>query len=81
MRRYAFVSYIGEDIRPSGEAEEGEVSSELGRFGFGNRLGYGYGGKGLNLQMYNQNSLNWTKLTPVDYETMDPEAQANFRSL
>jgi len=76
--RYAFVSYIGEDIRPSGAADEGEVSSELARFGFGNRLGYGYGGKGLNFQMYNQNSLNWTRLTPVDYETMDPEAQAIF---
>ena len=76
--RYAFVSYIGEDIRPSGAADEGEVSSELARFGFGNRLGYGYGGKGLNFQMYNQNSLNWTKLTPVEYESMDPEAQAIF---
>lgn len=76
--RYAFVSYIGEDIRPSGAADEGEVSSELARFGFGNRLGYGYGRKGLTFEMYNQNSLNWTKLTPVEYDSMDPEAQAIF---
>jgi hypothetical protein len=76
--RYAFASYIGEDIRPSGAADEGEVSMELARFGFGNRLGYGYGGKGLNFQMYNQNSLNWTRLTPVEYDSMDPEAQAIF---
>ena len=76
--RYAFVSYIGQDIRPSGEADEGEVSSELTRFGFGNRLGYGYGRKGLTFEMYNQNSLNWTKLLPVEYDSMDPEAQAIF---
>ncbi|MCK9997384.1 MAG: hypothetical protein KAH56_14005, partial [Candidatus Krumholzibacteria bacterium] len=76
--RYAFVSYIGQDIRPSGEADEGEVGSELARFGFGNRLGYGYGRKGLTFEMYNQNSLNWTKLTPLQYDTMDSEAQAIF---
>jgi hypothetical protein len=76
--RYAFVSYTGEDIRPSGTADEGEVSTELARFGLGNRLGYGYGGKGLTFEMYNQNSLNWTKLTPLQYDSMDPEAQAIF---
>ena len=76
--RYAFVSYIGDDIRPSGAPDEGEVSSELTRFGFGNRLGYGYGRKFLNLEMYNQNSLNWTRLLPVGHDSMDPEAQAIF---
>ncbi|RLD00429.1 MAG: hypothetical protein DRI65_16415 [Chloroflexota bacterium] len=76
--RYAFASYLGEDIRPSGEPSEGEIGSELTRFGFGNRLGYGYGRSFLNLEMYNQNSLNWTRLLPVGYDTMDPEAQAVF---
>lgn len=76
--RYGFASYFGEDIRPSGGPDEGEISSELGRFGFGNRLGYGYGGKGLTFEMYNQNSLNWTKITPFQYDVMDSDVQAVF---
>jgi len=27
--RYAFASYLGEDVRPSGELAEGEIGSEL----------------------------------------------------
>jgi hypothetical protein len=76
--RYVFASYIGESLRPSSDPSEGEISSELTRFGGGNRLGYGFGGKGLTFEMYNQNALNWTRILPVEYETMVPEAQAIF---
>ena len=76
--RYAFASYLNEEIIPSSQTSEGEIGSELTRFGFGNRLGYGLGPKLLSLQLYNQNSLNWTKILPVDYDMMGPEAQAIF---
>lgn len=75
---YAFGSYFGEDIRPSGAPDEGDVGSELARFGLGNRLGYGYGGGFLGLEMYNQNSINWTRITPLAYDDMAPDAQAVF---
>lgn len=76
--RYAFVGFMGEDLRASGEPDEGDAGSELTRFGFGNRLGYGFGGVGSGIRMYNQNSLNWTQVRPVGYDTMDPETQAVF---
>jgi hypothetical protein len=75
--RYAFVSYLDEGLGTS-SPEQGEVSSQLTRFGLGNRLGYGFGGKGLSFQMFNQNSLNWTQVLPVDHHKMTPEAQAIF---
>lgn len=76
--RYVFAGFMGEEVSPEGGPEGGEIGSELTRFGGGNRLGYGFGGNGLRFEMYNQNSLNWTKLLPVEYESMDPEVQAVF---
>lgn len=76
--RYAFASYFSEDIRPSNAPAEGEIQSELTRFGFGNRLGYGYGWNVMRLDLYNQNSLNWTKVLPIGYDDMAPDAQAVF---
>jgi len=75
---YAFGSSFSEDVHPFGGSDEGEVNSKLARFGLGNRLGYGYGGRLLGLEMYNQNSINWTRVTPLGYENMAPDAQAVF---
>jgi len=76
--RYAFGSYFNPDMEPFGEADEELAQSEIYRLGVGNRLGFGYGWKALSLQLYNQNSLNWTSLEALDPETMDPEALAVF---
>ena len=76
--RYLFGSYLAEDIRPSGSPAEGDIGSKLTRFGIGNRLGYGFGRNLLSLEMYNQNSLNWTQVEPTNYDDVSAEAQAIF---
>ena len=75
---YVFASYFYDNLGFSGDTDSGEINSELARFGFGNRTGYGYGGSGLKLDLYNQNAFDWTKLTPVDYDSMDQAAQDVF---
>jgi hypothetical protein len=77
-QHYAFVSWLNSDLSASGDAGEGEIGSEMNRFGFGNRWGYGYGGSGLKFELYNQEALDWTKLTPVEYDSMSEDAQAVF---
>lgn len=76
METYVFGSSFSEGLGTSGS--DGDVRSEFGRFGAGNRFGYGYQGKSMALDLYNQNSLNWTEVKPVDYDTADPDAQAVF---
>lgn len=76
-QHYAFVSWLNSDLASS-SAGEAEIGSEMNRFGFGNRRGIGYGGSGLKFEMYNQDALDWTKLTPVEYETLTEDAQAVF---
>lgn len=76
METYAFGSSFSEDLGSS--VGDGEVRSEFGRFGGGNRFGYGFQGESLALDLYNQNSLNWTEVKPVGYDTSAPEAQAVF---
>ena len=75
--RYVFGTYLAEDVG-LGSLDEGEFGSKLTRFGFGNRLGYGWGRKLLGLEMYNQNSLNWTQIDPTNYDQISLDAQAVF---
>ncbi len=76
METYVFGTSFSEDLGSS--VGDGEVRSEFGRFGGGNRFGYGFQGKSLALDLYNQNSLNWTEVKPVEYDAADPGAQAIF---
>lgn len=73
---FAFISGLNGDYGSSAGADE--IASEMTRFGVGNRMGYGYGGSGVKFTMYNQDALDWTKLTPVGYDAMNEDARAIF---
>ena len=76
MDSYLFASWGSADFGSSGG--DGDVGSKFNRFGGGSRLGYGYQGKSRGLDLYNQNSMNWTQVEATDYDAADPEAQAIF---
>lgn len=59
--RYVFASKIDKDLRYT-DPDSGGIDTEYTRFGFGNRLGYGYKIWKTRLLLYNQNALVWTKL-------------------
>lgn len=76
MQSYIFGSWANGDLGSSGS--ETDVGSKLNRFGGGNRLGYGYQGQSVGLDLYNQNSLNWSKFTSADDPVLNAEAAAVF---
>lgn len=73
---FLFASFVNTDLGAS--AGDDEVGSKLSRFGFGNRMGHGYQGESMGLDLYNLNSMHWTKLEPDGDASSDPEAQAIF---
>ena len=76
MESYIFFSMANPGLGSSGGGSD--VGSEFNRFGLGSRFGYGYQGKSMGLDLYNQNSLNWTEFTASEYDAANPEAQAIF---
>ncbi len=75
---YSFGSYMDEDLRAFGTTGADEDVARLGRFGIGNRMGYGYDWQGTALELYNQNSINWTTLHADHYPDASDDAQAIF---
>jgi len=64
--RYSFVSKLGVNLQ-SDKANSDELESELFRFGFGKRSGYGYDFNNLRILPYSQNAVVWSKLDMKDY--------------
>ena len=64
--RYGFVSKLAVNLQ-SDKANSDELSSELFRFGFGRRSGYGYDFNNIRILPYSQNAAVWSKLDMKDY--------------
>lgn len=76
MDGYLFASWFNDGLGSSGD--DTDAGSKLNRFGGGNRFGYGYQGTSMALDLYSQDSFNWTQIEPVDYDGMPADAQAVF---
>jgi len=66
--RFIFGGYASDKFLKITEAEPGEVETEMWRFGFGNRLGFGYQIGPIGLIPYNQSTFTWTKVKSKRYE-------------
>ena len=60
--RYIFGSYLSTDLYPSDEDTAGTVRTEIPRFGFSQRDGYGYKVGPFQLLGFNTFSFAWTEL-------------------
>ena len=70
--RFVFGNYLNSDADWL-EDKSGNVKSEAYRFGFGNRLGYGYKLGPIAVIPYNQNQFIWTKLMTTRPEDLSQE--------
>lgn len=64
--KYSFVSRIGTHLH-SKKAKTTELPSDLWRFGFGKRTGYGYNFNSIRILPYTQEAAVWSKLEMKDY--------------
>lgn len=80
--KYFFGSKLANQLH-SDEALSGEVTSELFRFGFGRREGFGYAFGAAAIIPYTQGAIVWSKLNKVspDYEKFITDPASSFIDL
>jgi hypothetical protein len=62
-QRFVFGSYMDDDVAGFTSPAAGDFKAKITRFGFGNRLGYGYHLGPIDLLPFFQSGLLWTKIT------------------
>jgi len=83
-QRFAFGSYMDEDIASFTSPQTGDFKALITRFGFGNRIGYGYNLGPLELLPFFQSGLVWTKIktdTLNDLSQHDKEILARYENV
>jgi hypothetical protein len=61
-QRFTFGTYMDEEVANFTNPSTGDFKAKMTRFGFGNRLGYGYHLGPIELLPYFQSGLVWTKI-------------------
>jgi len=67
LGRFSFISKLATKFQS--EKKAAFLSSELLRFGFGKRNGYGYDFENVRILPYTQNGIVWSKLQMKDFPT------------
>ncbi len=68
--RFVFGTYTSGDLLKSENLGSGNLSAKVRRFGFGNRLGYGYKLGPIAILPYSQHGLVWTEIKTTRFENL-----------
>jgi opacity protein-like surface antigen len=83
-QRFVFGSYMDEDVASFTSPQVGDFKAKITRFGFGNRVGYGYKLGPIELLPYFQSGLLWTKIktdTLNDLSQHDKDILARYENV
>jgi opacity protein-like surface antigen len=83
-QRYVFGSYMDEDVAGFTNPAPGDFKANVSRFGFGNRLGYGYHLGPIELLPFSQSGLVWTRIrtdTLNDLSQHDKDILARYENV
>jgi hypothetical protein len=69
--RFVFGTYMSGDLLNSENSGSGNLSAKVRRFGFGNRLGYGYKLGPIVVLPYSQHGLIWTEIKTIRSDNLN----------